>query len=155
MEKYPKGTSKQCSKTILNQMEKLIYIVNGRDIGFFINIIKDNKIIPCLITSYEVIDKIYIINNTSIEVKINEEIKTIGFGRNYYFDELNNITIIEIKENNENKINFSDLDEKIDKNDLENYYYDKKSIYTIYQGPNQNIYVSYGIINYLNNSEII
>ena len=155
MEKYPKGISIQCSKKILEQMENSICIINGKDLGFFFNIKYDNKNIPCLITSYKVIDELYIANNISVEVKINEKIKTIEFARNYYYDESNNIIIIEVKENENNKIIFLDLDEKIYEKEIENNYFDNKSMYTIYQGLNQNTYVSYGIINYLNDSKIL
>ena len=155
MYKYPKGASKECSRIILNQMEKSVLTINGKNIGFFCNIRYDNKIIPCLITSYKVIDELYITNNTYIEVKINEEIKKIEFGRNYYFDEIHNITIIEIKENKDIEIIFSDLDENIYEKEIDNNYYKQKSIYTIYLGQNKNVKVSYGIINYSFKSEII
>ena len=155
MEKYPKGISIQCSKKILEQMENSICIINGKDLGFFFNIKYDNKNIPCLITSYKVIDELYIANNISVEVKINEKIKTIEFARNFYYDESNNIIIIEVKENENNKIIFLDLDEKLYEKEIENNYFDNKSMYTIYQGLNQNTYVSYGIINYLNDSKIL
>ena len=155
MKEYPKGVSKQCSIEILDQMNNSICLINEKSLGFFCNIIYRNKNIRCLITSYKVINELYKINDKNIQVKINEEIKTIEFGENNYIDKLNDIIIIEIKENKDNKIKFLDLDEKIYEKENENNYYFEESIYTVYIGQKQNIYVSYGVINYLNISEII
>ena len=66
-------TTKQM-ETILMQMKKSICMIKGKPTGtgFFCRINYENKDIPCLITSYQVIDNKYIKENKKIEINLND-----------------------------------------------------------------------------------
>ena len=154
MENYPKSVSKQNLKIILEQMENSICKINKKQIGFFCNIRYKNKTFPILITSYKAINELYMINNINFKVIINGENKTLDFGELNYFNKYLNLSIIEIKPNNDIKIKFLDLDEKIFEKGSE-MIYNNESIYIIHYNKDTNVYVSYGTINDINNSEIV
>ena len=60
-------------ETILMEMKKSICMIKGKSsgTGFFCRINYENKDIPCLITSYQVIDDEYIKDNKKIEISLN------------------------------------------------------------------------------------
>ena len=157
MENYPKPISKKCSKTIFEQMENAIYKINVRegkyDICFFCHIKYENEKIPVLITNYKVINEKYISRTNKIKIRIKNEIKNIILGDIYYFNKDNDLSIIEIKEDKNIKINFLQLDENLFKDDIE-LIYNGESIYVMQCDKNKNIFVSYGIIKYLNVSDL-
>ena len=132
MKDYPEPISKQCLKIILEQMDNQIYKIYERkeknEIGFFCNIKYENKNIPVLITNYHNINENYLNKNNSIKIIINKEIKSIKSGNVFYFNKEIDLTIIEIEENKNTKINFLELDENLFKNDIE-LIYKKESIY--------------------------
>ena len=154
MNEYPSSVSKQCSIKILEQMDNFIYKLNEKDFGFFCHIKYKHKNIPIFITNYHAINEKYIEKNNNIKITKNKEIITIEFGKKYYINEKYNISILEIKEDNINKIYFFDLDENIYEKEPEMNYY-KESIYIIHNKQDKNTYVSYGIINEINKSDII
>ena len=61
-------------ETILKQMKRSICMIKGKSAGtgFFYRIINENKDIPCLITSNQVIDDEYIKENKKIEISLND-----------------------------------------------------------------------------------
>ena len=157
MKDYPKSISKQFLKIILEQMDNQIYKIYEREgkneIGFFSNIKYENKNIPVLITNYHTINENYLNENNSIKIIINKEIKNIKLGNVFYFNKEIDLSILEIEENKNTKINFLELDENLFKNDIE-LIYKKESIYIFQSDKNKNILVSYGIIKYINGQDL-
>ena len=98
MERYPKSISKDKTKKILEQMEKINYkIINYKgkfSSGFFCYIKNEIKNIPVLI-----IDKDTLITKTkkSINIFLDKVNKNIEFGDIIYINKTYNIAIIEIK----------------------------------------------------------
>ena len=130
---YPKSISEKCTEKILEQMKKSFYQILKDDgktnlgIGFFSHIKYDNRYIPVLIINslilfYENIDKIKVFqNNIEREIKLGEtKIKNRSL----------NLTVVEIKEEEKDKIYFLKIDERLFKKDSE-YLFENESIYTI------------------------
>ena len=105
MDNYPKSVTKTQTQIIFNQMNNTFYKIQGKDnklgICIFCKIKLKNKSIFVLMTSYNIIDEIYIEQNNEIKIIINNEINLIKFWdkRLNYINKKNNISIIEIKEN--------------------------------------------------------
>ena len=79
----------------------------------------------------------------------------IEFGKRKYINKEYDLSIIEIKDNKNNKINYLEVDESINEYDSE-IYYNKESIYILHYNNNLNdILVSYGIINNINKDQLI
>ena len=144
------------TKKILEQMEKYICKINVgkmQGTGFFCKIPILKKEIPVFITNNHIInEQILYKNNEKIEIYIEEDIKKkyieLDEKRIKYTDEKYDITIIEIKENDEIK-NYLELDDII-MNDLlydtnKTIQYENDTIYII-QYPKGKLSVSYGII---------
>ena len=152
MEGYPKPVTKETHKKISYYLDNSIYQIKGVDgkcgIAFFCNIRCHDKIIPVLITSYQLINEEYFINYNKTDILINEERVPIELGYINYMDKDLDLTVIEIKENN--NIKFLDLDDNIYKKESE-MNFKKESIYIIHYN-NKDICVSYGIVNNINNS---
>ena len=155
MENYPKPVTKDTHKKIMEYLDNSIYKIKGNDdntgIGFFCNIKSHNKNIPVLITNYKIINEKYYTNNNSIKILINNEIISIEFGSINYINKNLDISIIEIKKNK--LINILDIDENIYKEESE-ICLNKESIYIIHN-INNDISVSYGIINNINSKELL
>ena len=136
-------------------MKNSIYKMNEKegkfDIGFFSHIKYQNKNIPVLITNYQ---KIYLSKNDSIKVRINNETKIIEFGKTKYFNELYDLSIIEIKENKNNKLYFLELDENIYEKDSE-INYNNNQIYIIHYAYYKTIYATFGKIKDINYSKLL
>ena len=137
---YPKSVSKKCHQIILDQMNNSICtIINNKEIGFFCYIkYKNNKIPVIIINNYinnnEYLNQINIfLNNKEIIIETDEII---------YKDKINNISIIKIKNNNNDNIKYIEIDDKLYKKESE-IYYKNESIYII-QNINNDISVSYG-----------
>ena len=158
MDEYPKSITKQRTKIIYNQMNDSFYKIQGKDdkfgIGFFCNIKINDKNILVLVTNYHLIDDKYIENNFGIKTKINNELNIVKFGnKNFcYLDKERDLSIIEIRENKNIKINFLEIDESLYEKESSNLN-NNDTIYIIHQNKENEISVSYGIIRYINNYE--
>jgi len=155
---YPNVISYECTKKIIEQMERDICKINigmNQGTGFFTKIPfpNENKMLPVLITNNHVINNdILNKDNMNIELDIKKEEKTkeiILKNRMKYTNEEYDITIIEIKEE-DNINNYLELDDIIINDILNNENYNKeyknKTIYII-QYPENNLSVSYGILD--------
>jgi len=155
---YPRAISYECSQKIIKQMEKNICKIKiGQCLatGFFckIPLPDQNNILPVLITNNHVInhDSLYK-EDTQIFVYIKEEteIKIMNLNnRMKYTNEEYDITIIEIKEN-DNIHNYLEIDDII-MNDIlnnknKNNYFIDETIYMI-QYPEGKLSVSYGTLD--------
>jgi hypothetical protein len=149
--------SKQCTNTIIEQMNKSLYKIEyGKErksiIGFFCHVKYENKNIPVFITNYEAF---YLATHKSIKVKKNKETISVELGNIKYFDKDYDLSILQIKENkNTNKIYFLEIDENVYKNNYEIHYNDS-SIYIIHYNQDKNIYTTFGSIKYINKSKMI
>ena len=96
-------------------------------------------------TNYNILDnyKYNILN-----IIINNKMKTIKLGNVKYQNKNYDISLMEIKVNEEDNIQFIEIDDNIFNKEIENDYY-KKPIYII-QNNKKNISVSFGIIKGLN-----
>ena len=157
MDTFPGPVSKQCSKVILEQMDNSIYIINeneeNSEIGFFCYIKYKKYKKPVLITSSKAINPDYLMNNKSIDVKMNNKTTRVKIGKIKIIKEKYDLSIIEIKENKDNKIKFVEVDEKLYKLFPEADYIND-SMYIIHNSGDKNVYASYGMVNDINDSKI-
>jgi len=165
MKDHPKPLTKQNTIKILEQMDKCeksiykIYKINEKyknyGICIFCKIKIGTKLIPLLLTSYQVIDEEYVINNNGINIEINNELQNIEFFNktNKYINKEYDLSFIQIKEKEEYKINYLELDNTLYEKDSEALY-DKESIYILHY-INDEISASFGTINYINQAELI
>ena len=156
MENFPKPITKLCIKKILEQMNDSFYQVINKEgkkgRGFFCYLKHLKKNIPFLITNSDIINNIHY---NSIKISKNDFKKEIEVGDTIYVNEVYNISIIQIKRNSIEGLFFLELDDKLYEEESETYYY-KDSIYIIQckDGNEDDISVTYGIINNINNSQI-
>ena len=121
-----------CEKSIYK-----IYKINEKyknyGICIFCKIKIGTKLIPLLLTSYQVIDEEYVINNNGINIEINNELQKIEFFNktNKYINKEYDLSFIQIKEKEEYKINYLELDNTLYEKDSETLY-DKESIYILH-----------------------
>ena len=157
---YPNVISYDCTKTIIEQMEKYICKIKINEnigTGFFCKIPFPDKynMLSVFITNNHLInEEILYAKDINIDLYIYEEIDKIKLKLNdriKYTNKDYDITIIEIKENEIN--NFLELDENIINdivnNNNKNKNYEDETIYII-QYPENQLSVSYGIINGIN-----
>ena len=116
MDEYPKPVSKECTKKIINQIDnsicKIEEIEGKSSFGFFCLLKCEDKNIKVLISDSKVVNEKYLARNNNINVSINKKTINIEFGKTKYLDKDNGLSIIEIKENKNNKIeNFMEFDE--------------------------------------------
>ena len=140
---------------ILDQMNKCICKIEGKETGtgFFCKIEDcEEKIIPVLITSNQIIDNNFLEENNQINITINGINKTINIDKDtkiYSSDkDLYDITILRIKENLIN--NFLELDSNIEEDNSINLY-KNESIYILHypEGKNKSsVSFGYGIEKY-------
>ena len=115
IKEQPIPVSIEGTKKILFQMENCIckiYIKNGEiGTGFICNIPFNNNLLPVLITNNHVLNKDDIEDNKIIKLMINNKVKKIEIDnlRKKYTDENIDITIIEIKQNEDGIYNFLEL----------------------------------------------
>ena len=151
MENYPKPVTKETHKKISEYLDNSIYQIKGNEdkygIGFFCSLKCHDKYIYVLITNYHIINENYLKNYNYIDVLINQKLIRIRINSIYYLDKQLDLSVIEIKENEEVKI--LELDENIYREESE-IYLNKESIYII----NDNN-LSYSIINNISKSEFI
>ena len=156
MEEYPKPVTKQCMKAILEQMNhNIIYKINPKNdsfsSGFFCYIKKrKNKKIPVVIINTYIVDEKLA---DAINIIINDEVKTIKTGYIKYRNKELNISMLEIKEYENYNINFLEIDDNIYNKDIESYY-NKESIYIMNYKNENNISISFGVINNINESQM-
>ena len=140
---YPKVISYECTKKIIEQMEKnicKIKIGNEQATGFFCKIPYKNKIV--LMTNNHVIDEN--INEINIKIKEEKESRILNLNnRVIYTNKEYDITIIEIDEK-DNINNYLEIDDNII-NDFNEEYIDE-TLYII-QYPEGQLSVSFGILN--------
>ena len=156
MTEYPNPVSKQSLEKILDQMNNPLYKIKGNEeilgicLFFYINC--ENKNIPVMLTNYDIILERYIANNNNIEVSINGKFKRIEFEKVKYFNRAHGFSILEINKKECNGINFLELNEKDCEID-----YKKEEVYILCNNNdnNENISVSFGLISYINNDEIL
>ena len=154
----PNEISYECTKKILEQMEKNICIIkidNIQGTGFFTKIpFPDlNNMLPVLITNNHIInEELLNANDEKIIIRIKQDnfFKTLNLNnRIKYSREDYDITIIEIKDEDE-IINYLDLDDiiidDILKNNNANVEYIDKTIYIIHY-PKSELSVSYGVLS--------
>ena len=164
----------KATEKILDQMNNGICIINNNNrkgTGFFVKIPYKNDILPVLITNNHVINIDDILNNRIISIYLYNDKKTkkikLDENRKKYTNEKKDITIIEIKEN-EDKLNnkYLELDDKIinyfnsklNKNEKLNYLnniYTNESIYILNYLNDNYIIVSYEKLSYINNRKLI
>ena len=158
MKEFPKPINKECLKNTMFQMDNSIYKIvdNKRIIGIciFCYIRYKKMNFPVIITTYNIINESFLANRNSIKILIKNEIKKIEFRTTKYICKDYNISIIEIKENNENKINFLEVDDNIYNTDSE-IKCNKESIYILNYDNENNISVSFGVINKIINSKLL
>ena len=174
-EKYsgalPEPVSLKGTEKIVDQMNNGIcrlFNKKRKGTGFFVKIPYKTQLLPVLITNNYVINKDDILNNKIISIYLNNDkiLKEIKLDnkRKIYINEKYDITIIEIKENEDklnNKylefddkiINYFALNKKEELNNLNNIY-SNESMYILNYNKNNDIFVSYGNILYLNNTEL-
>ena len=151
-----KPITRKCTENILYQMNNSIYKILNKECKFIIGYFFSFKFnvtttIPFLvINNYE----IKIENNRSIKVSTfsDNKITKINLGNLIYRNKEYNITIINIIEGQKEKINFIDIDDNIFNNDYE-INYRHESIYIFQNGDKNDISVSYGIIQNINNNK--
>ena len=157
MDKYPKASTKKCTKKILSQMEDSIYQIYGKemvfDIGFFCKIKIEKTNITVFITTYKIIKENNIIQKDKIKISINGEFKYIELGKKKYGNEKYDLVIFEIIENKNDKIKYLELDEVLYER-IPEIYYNKESLYILQYNDKNEILVSYGIINDIYESQI-
>ena len=154
---YPNVISYDCSKKIINQMEKYICKIkagNERATGFFCKIPFPNKdnMLPVLMICNHVHNKnLSKEDNISLYIESEKKYKNINLnGRKYYTNEEYDTTIIEIKEKDNIK-NFLELDDLIIEDiisgdERNNNKYIDETIYII-QYPEGKLSVSFGILH--------
>ena len=147
------------TKEILNQMMKCICkikINNTYGTGFFCKIPFQSKTINFLMTNYHIINENYYENNNELNLFLNDEkeVKIINLRQNRitYFNKDYDITIIELKEN-DNINDYMELDNNLFKNEI-NAYYKDISIYIIQYPLGKQASVSYGLLNEINEYDI-
>ena len=163
----PEPVSLKGTEKIIDQMNNSlcrIFNNNAKGTGFFVNIPFKYTFLPVLITNNHIINIDDIKNKKDISLYLNKDkkLKTIKLDNNrlIYTNEKFDITIIEIKESEDNLNNkYLELDDKIinfftlNKKEEKSYY--NESIYILNYYDDKNVFVSYGKILNINNQEII
>ena len=151
------------TEIILDQMKNCVCKIHKGNIngtGFFLRITYNNNLYDLLITNNHVLNEQDIMINNSIIISLNneqilKEIKIDG-KRKKYTNEKCDITIIEIKKE-DNINNFLSLDDKLLNNDINNYnnIYENESLYILNYINGKDMFVSYGILNNIEDNKII
>ena len=126
MEEYPRSVTKKCHEKILDQINNSIGIINENEIGLFGQLKYNNKDIYILIINNYINDEDY---KDKIYIEINNEKKSIKFDNLIYKNIDDNISIIKLKEK-DNNIKYIEMDDELLKDVSEINYYNE-SIYII------------------------
>ena len=148
MENYPKPMSKKCIQQILYQMNNSIFKISEKEIGFFCSIKYENKNIPVIVINNHSSNEKH---NESIDISINNTKKALKLGKTRYTNKEYNISIIEIKEDENYKINYLEIDDNLYEKYLEICYHNE-TIYIMHKNNEDDISVSYGLINNIEES---
>ena len=148
------------TKIILDQLIDCICKIKINDefgTGFFCKIpFEANETKNFLVTNYHVFDSNYYKTNTKINLLLNDEkeVKIIDLTkpRIVYFNQENDITLIELNKNDNIKF-FLELDDNLFRDNSE-IIYESKSIYTLQYPQGRNAVVSYGLLVSINDFEI-
>ena len=154
MSYYQKPISKSCTKVILEQMENSFCKIEGKDkkfgIGFFCYIKAQNNNIPVLITK----DDINISEYNTIKICLNGIHTEIKLGDIIYKNKKDKILIMEMEDKVNHPIKFLEFDDRLYGKAPEQLYH-KELIYIIQYTNQDNILVSYSMINNMNKNELI
>ena len=136
-----------------------IHKIGSNGTGFFCNLPYKSKILPFLITNNHVLDNEDLKINKYIKFSINNEFKNIKIDekRIVLTNKELDFTLIEIRKDEDNIDinNFLDLNENINiEEQYLNEIYSKKSIYTIHYPKDENVVVSFGLINQIYQKDI-
>ena len=173
-EKYidslPIPVSFEGTQKIIEQINSGICLIsndNKKGTGFFVEIPYKFNLLHALITSNQVINKddLLYVKNISIYINNDNKTKTLKLDRNrkIYTNEKLNITIIEIKENENINDKYLELDDEIinylnlnKKKNLNHFdkIYSNESIYILNYFKVQDINIEYGKLSHINNSEL-
>ena len=148
MENYPKPISKRCIQQILYQMNNSIFKISEKEIGFFCSIKYENKNIPVMVINNYLLDEKY---NESIDISINNTKKALKLGKTRYTNKEYNISIIEIKEDENYNINYLEIDDNLYEKYLEICYHNE-TIYIVHKKNEDDNSVSFGLINNIDES---
>ena len=125
----------------------------GNQIHFSYLLGHKNKF-PVMITTTEIINSKYLSKNNSILLLINNEYKPVEFGEIKYKNDEYDLSIINILEKKDYNINFLELDDYLYEDDNE-IYLNKEPIYIMHYNNENDISVSYNIINNIIKSQLI
>ena len=151
------------TEIILDQMKNCVCKIHKGKIngtGFFIRISYNNKLYDLLVTNNHVLNEQDINTGKIISISLNneqisKEIK-IDSNRKKYTNKNLDVTIIEIKKE-DNINNFLLLDDRILNKDIKNYnnIYENESLYILNYINGKDMFVSYGILNNIEDNKII
>ena len=161
VDNYPEFVNINGTNIILGQMQNSIckiYKANGT--GFFCILPFIKEKLKVLITDYHVINEKFLKENNFIKLGINNDSLfkdiTLEKDRKIYMNEVNDLTIIEIKDkDNLNEINYLEFDNKLLEENSESFYLTENSIYIIQYPKLKEAAVSYGILKQINDSNQI
>ena len=151
------------TEIILDQMKNCVCKIHKGSVngtGFFIRISYNNKLYDLLVTNNHVLKEQDINTGKIISISLNneqiyKEIK-IDSNRKKYTNKNLDVTIIEIKKE-DNINNFLLLDDRILNKDIKNYnnIYENESLYILNYINGKDMFVSYGILNNIEDNKII
>ena len=148
------------TKKILNQLMHCICQIKIKGefgTGFFCQIPYKNETIKVLMTNYHVLNENDLKENKKIKLLINDEkeyiIIDLEIERKKYFNKDYDIAIIELKDKDKIK-DYLELDDNLFKVYSELFYINK-SIYTLQYSNGKNACVSYGLLNNIDNYNIM
>ena len=140
------------TKTILNQLMNCIckIKIKGRfGTGFFCKIPFRKETINVLMTNYQFLNKKDFKDIKKLNLSLNDDKKTLtielGFERETYFNKEFDLTLIELREEDNIK-DYLELDDNLFQNNSE-LNYKNKSIYILHYPNGDTAEVSYGILN--------
>ena len=141
---------------ILNQMKKCICKILKNDgikgTGFFCEIPYQSKLLPVLVTNNHVLNLNDINNKQNITISINDDHDfkhiQIDNSRKKFTNENLDVTFIEINKEKDKINDFLEIDEYINRTDVDlNAIFAKSSIYILNYQEGNNIFASYGLLS--------
>ena len=145
-ENLSKPITKHCMEIILNQMNNSICWINQEknkyEIGFFINFKYRKKVIPVLLTKFDIIDRY---NNNFLNISLKNKDQIIKLANKRYRNKDYNIALVEIIRNKNDDIQLLEINENLFKDDLEINCYNE-SIYAIQYNNKKELSISFGKI---------
>ena len=148
------------TQKILNQLINCICkikIKGDLGTGFFCQIPYKNETIKVFMTNYHVINENDIKENKKINLLLNDEeehiIIDLEIERKIYSNKDYDITIIELRDEDKIK-DYLEFDDNLFQDNSEKIY-NNKSIYILHYPKEKNVYVSYGLLNNIDNYNIM